>query len=289
MTRTGKSPRLSSHILETYVEVHPADASRFGLNDGGLARLESRWGRMIARVVVTDAQQLGSVFVPMHWNSQFSSHGRVGPLVNAAVDPISGQPESKHTPVRISSYKPGWYGFLLSRKTLTPPTNYWVKAIGNGYWHYELADEHVPANWSDWARESFGEQGEWLDYVDAGLGRYRGANIVDGRLQACVFVSPSVDLPSRNWLASLFRTELLSDSDRIGLLAGKPVRGQADTGATVCACFNVGVNTIVDAIVKQGLNTPEAIGQALKAGTNCGSCIPELKALIATRGKKHVA
>jgi assimilatory nitrate reductase catalytic subunit len=40
----------------------------------------------------------------------------------------------------------------------------------------------------------------------------------------------------------------------------------------------------MEAIEQQGLTTPEEIGSCLKAGTNCGSCIPELRSLLAKRG-----
>jgi assimilatory nitrate reductase catalytic subunit len=48
----------------------------------------------------------------------------------------------------------------------------------------------------------------------------------------------------------------------------------------VCACFGVGRATICDAIAGGARSTGD-IGAALRAGTNCGSCIPELKRLIA--------
>ena len=48
----------------------------------------------------------------------------------------------------------------------------------------------------------------------------------------------------------------------------------------VCACFGVGRATICDGIAS-GARTAADIGVKLKAGTNCGSCIPELKRLIA--------
>ena len=35
MTRTGLSPRLSVHVAEPFVEIHPADAARLGLVQGG--------------------------------------------------------------------------------------------------------------------------------------------------------------------------------------------------------------------------------------------------------------
>ena len=53
MTRTGKSPRLLAHAFEPYAEFHPDDARMAGLENGGLARLTSPWGEMVARVVVT--------------------------------------------------------------------------------------------------------------------------------------------------------------------------------------------------------------------------------------------
>ena len=49
----------------------------------------------------------------------------------------------------------------------------------------------------------------------------------------------------------------------------------------VCSCFGVGRNTILDAIRSQNLKTARDVGVCLKAGTNCGSCVPEIKSLIA--------
>ncbi len=75
------------------------------------------------------------------------------------------------------------------------------------------------------------------------------------------------------------------DSDAEAAIRGVPGAGGADAGRTVCACFQVGINTLRQAIAEQGLSTPEAIGTALKAGTNCGSCVPELRQLLATTSK----
>ena len=64
------------------------------------------------------------------------------------------------------------------------------------------------------------------------------------------------------------------------LLSGRSTDGLASAGPIVCACFGVGRGTICDAIAA-GANSAAAVGAQLKAGTNCGSCIPELKRLIA--------
>ena len=78
-------------------------------------------------------------------------------------------------------------------------------------------------------------------------------------------------------------TALLDDSwVKARAHAIDPTRaGTPDPGAMICACFNVGVTTITRAITEQGLLTVEALGAALSAGTNCGSCRPEIRALIA--------
>ena len=54
----------------------------------------------------------------------------------------------------------------------------------------------------------------------------------------------------------------------------------ADSGPIICACFAVGLETLRRAIVERELDSVAAIGEALRAGTNCGSCRPELRAIL---------
>ena len=96
-----------------------------------------------------------------------------------------------------------------------------------------------------------------------------------------MFVAPNHELPTRAWLSSLFTEYPLSDEARSNLLAGKPGADQPDVGLLVCACFGVGENTIKEAIKCDAAKSVEDIGKQLKAGTNCGSCIPEIKKLFA--------
>jgi assimilatory nitrate reductase catalytic subunit len=285
MTRTGKSPRLSGHIVEPYAELHPADAASFGVDDGGLVKLRSRWGELTLRASCSNAQQAGNVFVPIHWSLQFSSVPSVDCLVSPATDPISGQPEFKYTPVAIEAYHPAWYGFLLSRRRLNlRNASYWACARGTGLWRYEIAGEQAPEDWAACARDllcSHADQVDWMEYFDTSARRYRAARLVNGALESCIFISPEFNLPSRDWLSQLFEQSHLDEAERASLLSGRAVKGQQDAGPIVCACFSVGVNTLRDAITTQGINSVEQIGAALRAGTNCGSCIPELKALLA--------
>ncbi len=282
MTRTGQSARLGGHNPEPFVELNPVDAARFGLALGDLAEVESPAARIVVRVEITVTVAPGEVFVPMHWGSVFASDARVGALIASAVDPISEQPELKAAPVRVRRYEPKWYGFALSRAPLdVPPHSYRAMARGSGYWRYELAGEELPSSWPEWADRVLGPRAARIEFYDAAGGRYRGANVADDRLQACLFVATSKALPSRTWLATLFAPDRLSDADRLAILAGRAPKGGVETGPILCSCFAIGRSTLLRAIRGDKLVSVEAIGKALRAGTNCGSCIPELKGLLA--------
>ncbi len=287
MTRSALAPRLNQHRPEPFVEVHPRDAANYHLEDGGLAHLRSQWGQMFARVRVTDAQREGMVFVPMHWSEQYAKKGRMGALVNPVVDPVSGQPESKHTPVAVRPLKAVWFGFVLTRDDHTWHTDYCVKVIGEEHQRFELAGT------SDMDPEAVRRtldpdtQLYWQTYTDASQKIWRAAAFNEaGRLEHAIFIAPTHHrhgLPDRQWLAQLFREELLDDRIRLQLLSGTPPSG-SDCGATVCACYSVGEKTIADVVVSQGLQDYQSVGRACKAGTNCGSCIPEIQQIIANAG-----
>jgi assimilatory nitrate reductase catalytic subunit len=156
---------------------------------------------------------------------------------------------------------------------------------------YELAGRKPFADAAGWARRLLGvaesdEEADWIDVEDRSGGVFRSAHLVDGRIEACLFVSQRQDLPapgspSRNWMAQMFGQEQLSPQDRIGLLSGRAREQGADPGPTVCSCFGVGRNTIRLAIEKHGLQDAAGVTACVKAGGNCGSCVPEIRALLA--------
>jgi len=287
MTRTGKSARLSGHIYEPFIQIHPEDAKLFSVMDNDLAEVSSvvsGQNKVVCRVNVTKSQKHGSVFVPIHWNDQFSSNALVDSLIQSNVDPFSGQPEFKYTPVNVKPYSARWYGFLLSRRKLDViNASYWSCSRAQGLWRYEIAGIQEPEDWTECARNllcQHADKVEWTEYQDAAASRYRAARIENGRLESCIFIGPEFILPERDWLLNLFKDDLLDKKDRTSLLTGKPVSGQKDAGQVVCSCFNVGINTLVKQIQAQQLKTPEQVGDVLLAGTNCGSCIPEIRSII---------
>ena len=279
MTRTGLSPKLARHREEPLVEVHPADAGE--LADGGLARVSTPQGESIYRVRITDAQRAGELFVPIHWTDRTASGGRTGLLPRALVDPHSGQPGFKQTPAAIAAVTVAWRGFAILRGAAgTRPDALWATrvAVPQG----ELWE--VAGNGDLAAIERLLPDGERIEASDPARGTRRIAILDDGRLSAVLFVTRDGELPPRDWLAAQ-----LGEAHGPAVLAGRAPGAVVDRGAIVCACFDVGLNTIVTAIARDALVDVAAVGAALRAGTNCGSCRPAIARLIAETRVKEVA
>jgi assimilatory nitrate reductase catalytic subunit len=279
MTRTGISSRLGQHLPEPFVEINPDDASRLGVVDGGFARITTDYGQCILKVAVSTRQQRGMLFAPIHWSEVTASAARVGALVAPFTDPFSGQPENKATPVSIVPYEYVFRGFALSRTELDLPAQvWWARVAVTGGYGYLLADNADLSRWPSWLRSVAGE--DLAEYKDTSGGVYRAASFAGDRIETCLFVGPARDAGDWGVVKNLFAAEALADDQRRMLLSGKSMDGLASAGPIVCACFGVGRTTICDALAA-GANSAAAIGVQLKAGTNCGSCIPELKRLIA--------
>jgi assimilatory nitrate reductase catalytic subunit len=282
MTRTGKAPRLSAHMAEPFVEIHPDDAARCGIKRAALVRLENRQGSVLARALLSERQQPGSVFVPMHWTEQFSASGRIDALVAAKVDPESGQPALKMSAVSVEPLAVDRYGFAVSRRRPDlSQADYWAIAKADGGFRIELAWLSAPDDLEGWGRTAFDvAPGAVLQSVhDRQSGRDNFALVEDGELLVALYVAPEPVLVSRQWAAGLL-SRPKGALPRSEILAGRPGADMPDPGAIVCACFSVGINAIAEAVTKGGCHTVEEVGAALRAGTNCGSCRAEIRGII---------
>lgn len=289
MTRTSLAPRLMEHIGEPFCEIHPRDASRLNIAPATLVEVRSQHGSAIVRAMVTDRQQPGSVFVPMHWTDQLTARARIDSVVSAEVDPISGQPESKFTPVRVTPWLAKWFGFaILNQKPTAVPADYWAFIRADGGWCVELAGRAAHANWQRYAHNLFGYQEggneETLAYCDQFKGHHRFIKFKGDRLKGALFVAPEPVAVSRAWAGELLQKKFETPATRLQLLAARPGADQPDRGAIVCSCFSVGINQISEAVCEDGLRTLDEIGAHLKAGTNCGSCRPEIRRIIDDQG-----
>ena len=224
------------------------------------------------------------MFAPMQWTARFCAAARVNDAVGAAVDPISGQPDLKHAPVRIEPFAAAWYGFLISRHEPPDDLATWSARIplGQGVisaWRTEMAGMDDPADAT--ARiEAWGAgPGAWLRLTDPATGVCRVARVDSGRLEQVMFLAPTHDLPARDWLAGLILQDALTIADRRSLLAGRPATGPAPE-PSVCVCHGIGAMTIA-AAVADGCGSVDAVGARTKAGTGCGSCRPEIARILA--------
>jgi assimilatory nitrate reductase catalytic subunit len=242
-----------------------------------MVEVRSDHGRAILRVMRHDRAALGQVFVPMHWTRQHSRNGTVNSLTGPAVDPISGQPALKSGAVTVKRFDGAWYGFAAGHGQMAPEAEYAAVMRSATGWRGEFGGRVRPENWEEYARNLLACPQDHASVVqDTHSGLVRIAFHKGAVLTGLFFASPSPVRLGRDHVVALIGPE----SAALQALAGWGGADQVDPGQTICACMNVGINTVRDAI-SAGAATVDAIGRATCAGTNCGSCKPELSALLA--------
>ena len=287
MTRTGRAPRLMAHQDEPWLDIHPSDAAKLSIAAGDLVRVRSKHGAAILRARPTDTQRPGEVFAPMHWTDRFGSAGPIDRLTGPARDPISGQPELKATPANIAPVATLWRGVLVGGAGPAERGDFYAARIP-----IAGADSWELRGWSplpgelalgDWVRGLLSEThcAERIVMADPERNSWRFARVVDGRLTAflALCTSQRFQLPARADIAEWIDLPF-DDAARQALFAVEAAVGVPQTKRTVCSCFSVSRATIEKAIAVDGHTSAAAIGKALKAGTNCGSCIPEIEEIL---------
>ena len=278
MTRTGKAPRLAQHRSEPYGVFHPDDAAARHIHDGQLVHIRNERGELLLRASLSNDQRRGELFVPMHWTSQFASQARMGTLIENDRDPHSGQPELKITAVQASPCTTRWQGMILSRQPLHPlPCTYWAAGVTEQGWFYIIAGDNDAADFVSDVQPQLPD-GQWQTLSDRTQQHERRVLLLAGKLECVMMLHREERFLNRQWLQERFADEQISAADRMSLLAGRPAQ-LVDNGNIVCSCFQVGSKQIEHAL-RDGHTTVAALGQHLRCGTNCGSCIPELKALL---------
>jgi len=287
MTRTGRVARLMTHAPQPTVAVNPADAVRLDLSDGDLARIETYAGSVLLPVTVQASQRPGELFIPMHWTDAFSSAGPIDRAVSAHLDPLSGQPALKATPASISRINVQFHGILLrSDGGALPPLCHWMRTpLETGQLYRLRGTKSLPTGV---ALDRFiaallaplPEDGEWLEMEDRARGVLRRALLVDGILRACLLLARDPASLSRHEAIVPLLGTPISESARWRALFGGQLAETVAGGQPVCACFGVGRASIIAAVREHSLQSTREIGVRVNAGTNCGSCLPELNAIL---------
>jgi assimilatory nitrate reductase catalytic subunit len=234
---------------------------------------------MVARVRIGSAQRNGELFAPMHWNSVFARQGKINALVEGRRDPLSGQPESKQTAARLMPWQPEWQGELYCREILDlPGFVYWWRKAATGVNRLSLAaDKPLLA----WLMNHCAAQGWQLQIARSDT----QSNLLawyDGELMLGFWSGAERPELAHQVIGEAFDNPPQAPEARHALLSGKGTSDGPAQGRTVCSCFSVGEIAIRQAI-EAGCDSVAALGAKLRCGTNCGSCIPELKGLLAQR------
>ncbi|MEX1058493.1 MAG: (2Fe-2S)-binding protein, partial [Natronospirillum sp.] len=181
-----------------------------------------------------------------------------------------------------------WYpaaqGFCwLPAAVPMPDWSAWVRRDMSGGVVYQYALDQ-PRDLHAWVAEQWPGADVQM-FRDEALGLTRLAVFEGERLRAAIWQEPDLPDVTPGWLAARMGEQTLKPEDRRDLLAGRS-SGLKDPGPLVCSCHQVGTVPIMDAITREGCTTVNALGKALKCGTQCGSCIPELQALLRRHGKE---
>ena len=100
-TRTGRIPKIQQMHPNPFIEIHPRDAGKFGIEDNSLVEVRSRRGKSRFPAKVTKAIAPGTVFVPMHWGALWADNAEANALTHPEACPDSLQPELKACAVQL--------------------------------------------------------------------------------------------------------------------------------------------------------------------------------------------
>ncbi|ACK71855.1 molybdopterin oxidoreductase [Gloeothece citriformis PCC 7424] len=100
-TRTGRIEKITKMHPNPFIEIHPKDAVKVGIQDGELVEVRSRRGSAQFPAMITKAIAPGTVFVPMHWGALWGNNTEANTLTHPEACPISLEPELKACAVQL--------------------------------------------------------------------------------------------------------------------------------------------------------------------------------------------
>lgn len=294
MTRTGTAPQLFGHVEEALLSLHPDELRRRRLTDGQLVRLQSRRGQLILPVQADDRLRPGQAFLPMHWGDRFLKGLGINVLTLPVTDPLSKQPELKHATVEVSRVELPWQFFALVEDDVQSRFEA-LRPLFDGlqYASFSPTGRERPALVIRAAHDE-APSTQWLAAIDALLGLVDGpvmayddprrtvgkrVRIEQSRIKALRLAGETA---ARAWLRELWKEGRADEELRRWLLAplsAAPGSAGAIPDKTLCNCMNVSLSQ-VQAGIAAGLEL-DGLKRELKCGTACGSCVPEIKRLLA--------
>ena len=294
MSRTGTAAQLFGHVGEAVLSLHPQELRQHDLQPGDLVSLKSRRGEVIVPVSSDDNVRPGQAFLPMHWGDRFLKGG-VNSLTLPDFDPLSKQPELKHSGVRLEPMQLPWRLFALIEGDVQQHfETLRTLCEAFSYASLSLAGRERPALLIRAASASAADP-RLLREIDQSLGLLEGpvlayddprrsigkrVRIDNGRITAIRLAGETL---AQHWLQNLWLEGRADEQLRRWLLAPLSTPpGHAATSVagnkTLCNCKNVSQSAVCAGITR-GLDL-QGLKEQLGCGTQCGSCVPEIKRLL---------
>ncbi|HEY8354016.1 MAG TPA: molybdopterin-dependent oxidoreductase [Methylophilaceae bacterium] len=300
MSRTGTVPQLFNHTEEPLISMHPDDMQRHAILPGDLVQVSNRRGSLVLRAVSADDMLPGQVFIPMHWGSRFMQGLGVNALMPGDFDPVSKQPELKHAAVRVEKANLPWRLTVLRQggtdllESLRPLLTRFEYAscglFGREPGMVILRAAHTATPDSLLIEELRALLGmhdgqPMLHYDDAKRGICKRILVEGDLVTGVLLVGESL---AADWLKQVMTDGGLTPELRRWALApvSAPPAGHRSRGRTVCNCLDIAENEILEAIAA-GADL-SALQAGLRCGTQCGSCVPELRKLVQLH-RRHAA
>ena len=317
MSRTGNVAQLYNHAEEAVIHISADDMMRRNLKNGDIVKVQNKRGSLVLPVQTSNEVQPAQTFIAMHWGSQFMNGLGANALMPPAFDKTSKQPELKHTAVKIEKLELPWRMTILRTcQDLTLLEK--IRALMPQFTHascglfgrendankagllilrasHETAPDQTLIEQID-VILGMTEESPCLNYNDAKRGISKRIlvqkNVTNGKLEVAG-VRLMGETLATEWLKEVMSKGQFNDDAQYKEFSrwalaplSAPPTGQVGRGKIICNCLDVSQNEIIENI-EMGADLI-TLQNKLKCGTECGSCVPELKRLVQTHSKNLV-
>ena len=307
MSRTGNVAQLFNHAEEPVIQMNADDMMRRSINNGDIVKVSNKRGSLVLPAQVSDEVRPSQTFIPMHWGSQSMNGLGVNALMPPTCDKTSKQPELKHTAIKLEKLELPWR-MTVMRTIHNLDVMQKIRALLSQFEYASCGlfgrqtENHIGMLILR-AAHTEAPDAQVIEQIDALLGMTGDApllNYLDAKrgISKRILVETNMENQAEvtgvrlvgetlatAWLKDVMGTGEFSPELRRWALAplSAPPAGQRSRGKVVCNCLDVAENEIIENIqLGADLIT---LQNKLKCGTQCGSCVPELKQLVRIHAK----
>ncbi|HHF3041010.1 TPA: nitrate reductase [Vibrio diabolicus] len=273
MTRTGHIAHLAASELEPTVYMNTLSATQNRLKAGQLTKLFQPTSNtsIYAKVAIDEGLGFQELFMSMHWAGRYGGESSVNAIINSAKDPISGQPAFKSSYVEVQDAAVKTYGMFIGTQFDSGKFLYSAFQAESNLGIWRFAHDKRPKKQSFCRTEK--SRRITIDIAQGWLA-------VDYDLVGDVRIIRSVLVVSSE--------PIQTDYTNFTHLIGKPMElsqlltiiQSQSSAKLVCSCFRVTDKQIHDAMEKQDCTSLTQLQNKLKCGTNCGSCVSQIKQMV---------